>query len=111
MSTSTLYGISLVLHLVVCVAIAATAFWLRRRYKYRFLLLFAFAALLDIFIALAELAALRNPLFDSEYAALTRALQVLFIISSLIFGTGLALLIRHIRAVGLPQRPSSADTV
>jgi Na+-transporting NADH:ubiquinone oxidoreductase subunit NqrE len=110
MSTSTLYEISSLLHLLVCVAIAASAFWLWRRYKYRFLLLFGFGALLDIFIALAELAALHNPLFDSEYAALTKALQILFIISSLIFATALALLMRHIRSIGFSHRVSSAET-
>ena len=109
MSAPTLYEIGLLLHLMVNVAIVVSAFWLWRRYKHRFLLLFGFGALLDIFIALAESAASRNPIFDSVHPALAQALIVLFIISSLIFATGWVLLMRHIHKTGFSHRILPSD--
>lgn len=109
MSRIALFELSLVVATTVSVGFCACAFWLWRRWRFPFLLLFAFGALLDIFISLAHLAAVRNPLFDAEYGALMDALNVLFIISSLIFATGLAFLMRHIRRAAPPPSPISLE--
>ena len=109
MPTSTLYEITLLVSLAVCVATACAAFWLWRRYRYPFVLFFAFAALLDISTALCELAAWHNPLVDSEYATLMDALRAVYIISSLLFATGLAFLVRHIQKTSFSHDVPPSD--
>ena len=109
MSTATLYGITLLVSLAVCVSTAGAAFWLWRRYKFPFVLFFAFASLLDILSVLWELAAWHNPLLDSEYATLMDALRIVYIISSLIFVTGLALLVRHVQKAGFSHHVPPSD--
>ena len=109
MSTATLYGITLLVSLAVCVATVGAAFWLWRRYKFPFVLFFAFASLLDIFSALCELAAWHYPLSDSEYATLMDALRIIYIISSFIFATGLAFLVRHVQKAGCSHHVPPSD--
>ena len=107
MTAGELNNIGTVAGLIVSAGVAALVFPLWRRHRHWFLLVFGFSGLFDIFTLLVSVVVESLP--DSEYASASKVVQVLQIIGMVIYGAGLLLLARFVRAITIGTPPSDAD--